>query len=324
MKTLGRSCPVLRRERARTSPGFSPRTGERGLPPPPGTGQKCVMVVSEISPTLIAAYVWMNSRHERERKDKVTASYKLTYILSGSCTFFIGEKKYELVRDDLFFMPPGVTYSTLIPESNLSLVNIFFDVEKRDQPRQIQRSECFLSEKVGGAQTFTDYPVFNTFFVIGSATARTLIQKIVDELSANRLLSREMICLYIKEILIHAARKNGSTGNERQRMLARQVVSYVGEHLRDRLTSDIIAADLHYNTEYLNRIVKNYTGMTLHGYIIEARLSKAAALLINTETDVTDIALSLCFCSSSHFSAVFRRRFGMSPSEYREVYRELA
>lgn len=60
-----------------------------------------------------------------------------------------------------------------------------------------------------------------------------------------------------------------------------------------------------------------HTGMPVYVWLQEARLQKAAQLLAAGDVSVTWVSLAVGYSSLSHFSALFRRRFGLSPSALR-------
>jgi AraC family transcriptional regulator len=53
-------------------------------------------------------------------------------------------------------------------------------------------------------------------------------------------------------------------------------------------------------------------------YVLAIRLAEGARLLRETNDPVTDIALGVGFSTPSHFTTMFRRRFGVHPSAYRQ------
>jgi len=55
----------------------------------------------------------------------------------------------------------------------------------------------------------------------------------------------------------------------------------------------------------------------VHQYQQRARLARALDLLLETERELTEVALDLGFSSHSHFTAVFRRMVGLSPGTFR-------
>ncbi len=65
------------------------------------------------------------------------------------------------------------------------------------------------------------------------------------------------------------------------------------------------------------RMFKQSTGYSPSGYFIRLRMEKARRLLRETEQSVIDIGLCVGYSSPSHFSQVFRRDAGVTPSEYR-------
>jgi AraC family transcriptional regulator len=71
---------------------------------------------------------------------------------------------------------------------------------------------------------------------------------------------------------------------------------------------------------HFKRIFKECTGRPPHRYLIDIRLEKAKELLINNKGTIEEIARLCGFVNSAHFAVAFKRRTGLSPSEYRKVY----
>src|SRR5215471_8208125 len=69
------------------------------------------------------------------------------------------------------------------------------------------------------------------------------------------------------------------------------------------------------------RIFKALFGETPHQYRLRAQVEKAKHLLILSDSSITDICMAVGFSSHGSFSALFRRRVGMSPSEFQRRYR---
>jgi AraC family transcriptional regulator len=69
---------------------------------------------------------------------------------------------------------------------------------------------------------------------------------------------------------------------------------------------------------HLARVFRELAGVPLHRYQLRARLAAALREVLDTSRDLTAIGLDLGFSSHSHFTASFRRTFGMAPSVLRK------
>lgn len=78
---------------------------------------------------------------------------------------------------------------------------------------------------------------------------------------------------------------------------------------------------LHYNGEYLNRIVKKQTGKTILEYGQSIYLEEARQLLSNTDKSISSIIEELGFSNRSHFYRLFKTAFGETPLDYRKRLR---
>lgn len=101
--------------------------------------------------------------------------------------------------------------------------------------------------------------------------------------------------------------------------VAEEILSYIMNHCEENLDRDELSRIFHYHPGHINRLIQAATGMTLHQYILRIRIRRAQTLLSTTNYPITQIAGQLRFYDSSHFSAVFQRITGMSPSAYRQM-----
>lgn len=63
---------------------------------------------------------------------------------------------------------------------------------------------------------------------------------------------------------------------------------------------------------------KRATGLSPSQYFIGLRMAQARQLLLETPRSIIDIGLEVGYSSPSHFSQVFRREVGVTPSIYRQ------
>jgi AraC family transcriptional regulator of adaptative response / methylphosphotriester-DNA alkyltransferase methyltransferase len=99
--------------------------------------------------------------------------------------------------------------------------------------------------------------------------------------------------------------------------LAHRAIEYIDTHYSEPLTLGVIADSLHINQYHLHRIFKRIVGVTPVEYLLQERISKAKRLLKESNLSVTEIAVAVGFVNAAHFSTVFRKQTGLSPSAYR-------
>jgi AraC family transcriptional activator of tynA and feaB len=97
--------------------------------------------------------------------------------------------------------------------------------------------------------------------------------------------------------------------------------AFIHEHLRDPdLSIDQISAELGCTKRYLHMLFSE-RGMTVSDYIWQARLQNCRQELeAQGGKTITDVAFSWGFSSSSHFSRVFRKYFGIVPSSIHKTH----
>ena len=79
-----------------------------------------------------------------------------------------------------------------------------------------------------------------------------------------------------------------------------------------------LAQEMGYSKNYLSDLLKKETGKNTQEHIQFHLIEKAKSLLLGTQESVTRISYMLGFEYPGHFSKVFKKKTGMSPSEYRK------
>jgi AraC family transcriptional regulator len=95
------------------------------------------------------------------------------------------------------------------------------------------------------------------------------------------------------------------------------VVAYAAGHLDQDVSLAALAGQAGLSTFHLHRVFSAAAGETPKQFTLRLRLGRAAAMLLTSEDAVLDIALGCGFQSHEAFCRAFRKRFGMTPSDYR-------
>lgn len=78
---------------------------------------------------------------------------------------------------------------------------------------------------------------------------------------------------------------------------------------------------LHYNSEYMNRLLKEKTNLTISGYSQKVRINNAEQLLTTTDLTIQSIANRLGFSSEVYFYHYFKKHVELSPNAFRQKFK---
>lgn len=108
-------------------------------------------------------------------------------------------------------------------------------------------------------------------------------------------------------------------GNSTESLLFNKVTQLM-EQNPGKVTRSILAEQLNYSSDYINRVVKKHSGMSISEYDRIIRLKKAKELFANSDQSITSIITSLGFENKTFFYGLFQKKYGMTPMEYRREH----
>ncbi len=97
---------------------------------------------------------------------------------------------------------------------------------------------------------------------------------------------------------------------------------YIAEHLSEDLSVAHIAAELYLTPNYFSRLFKRVAGEGCNEYIVRKRIEKAKILLQTTNLKASKIADMVGYRDTNYFSLAFKKNTGVSPTKYREQFRQ--
>lgn len=97
------------------------------------------------------------------------------------------------------------------------------------------------------------------------------------------------------------------------------IIRYIHYNLGYKITIDDIASAHHLSKQYICRLFKKHTNMTVIEFINRLKVDKVCDLLANTDRSIETIADTLSY-SPIYLNRLFRKTMGMSMNEYRKKY----
>lgn len=101
--------------------------------------------------------------------------------------------------------------------------------------------------------------------------------------------------------------------------LVMKVANYVVSHITDSLTTEQIADALFLSRPYLSSRFHKEAGKTLYSFIMDEKIEEAKRLIIYSGRSISSISQYLGFSSLGHFSSLFKKNTGYTPTEYRNL-----
>ena len=102
-------------------------------------------------------------------------------------------------------------------------------------------------------------------------------------------------------------------------LLMERIMKVVNKNLSNSdFNVDMLTQEVGISRAQLHRKMKEMTGISTSEFIRNIRLEQAARLLKEQKINVTQVAYTVGFSNLAHFSTIFRKHFGVSPSEYAE------
>ncbi|MBQ7488389.1 MAG: helix-turn-helix domain-containing protein [Clostridia bacterium] len=241
--------------------------------------------------------------------------YELFYVESGECRFLIDDNIYDLHAGDFILVPPMALHYTRYLVGTCRRVCIFF--KREDVPEDIQEKmpspEHFFNET-----RIFQVPVAYRDQINGSMRQLVSEEKIHDEFAdlirrsclQGLLLVCARVCLFLSDppAEIHTTD---------QQIV--EAARYISEHYMEFISTQDVAKAVGFSPNYLSRKFRTVTGIGLHEYLVFVRLHHAAQELMGTSDSITTIALRCGFSDSNYFKDSFKKKYGVTPRNYRKM-----
>lgn len=125
----------------------------------------------------------------------------------------------------------------------------------------------------------------------------------------------------IFQVLAELLYPDAAGGDSRDFPWMKKVVAFVHANYRDPVSLPKIAKVAGVHPMHLVRSFRRVHGRTLGEYVRRLRIEEACKKLVMTDLTITEVGLECGFADHSHFSRVFRRHVGTSPSRFRRARR---
>ena len=261
--------------------------------------------------------IWYNTQTEGYMPHH-HAAIEIISTVEGDYTVSCNNQVYHLHQGDLLIIPPHMVHRLMGSPSGARFITLF---------------------DVSPISDFVDFKVISARFVrpvyISAAKEPVLHHQMTEGLvrSAELYFAHETMwemMIYAEILKLYGFIGKAYLSNpdnfsskdhphiQRNYDKFDNLLSYLEEHVADRITLDDAAEYAGYSKFHFSRLFKEYTGITYYEHIQNIRIRTAQELLA-TETSITEIAYRTGFHDLTSFSRAFRNATGMTPTKYRSL-----
>ena len=233
-------------------------------------------------------------------------------LFGGVFDYTINDRKHRLVAPCAYIATPKDTHSLeILSETPVEIFSLSFD-------------ESYIDSAV--VERFSTTEKVACFTETEAEGLRFLLLMLADEYGRLAPLRENMLHTLITTALIYIMRSmgDGRSNNKEPDRLIMQVVAIIHARFREKLTVKLIAEAIYMTPNYIGEVFKTKMGVSINNYLMETRLTYARNLLVSKKLNIKELAYQSGFGSATHFSSSFKKRYGISPSEYVQSLSEKA
>lgn len=217
--------------------------------------------------------------------------YELVYYLSGSGKTEIGGKMFPF-SDNSFALIPGNTEHDELHDSDSEVI-------------------CLIFSGIDDLQLgfFKDY----------SHTIYKILNELLYEVNKQTYGYKEMLVIKLNELMLNIIRIENNINDTKN---FEYIINYLRENFYEHINLLDCAKQLNISYDYFQHKFKAITGYSPQQFLMEQRLLACKKLLKESDYNCTEIAYRCGFCTSAQFSGMFKKRYGITPLQFKKQHIE--
>lgn len=246
--------------------------------------------------------------------------WELIFCDKGELCITAGNNTYVLSRGQAFLHPPA-QFHNVCAHGGKSANSIIFSFES-------PTSELYgVSDRIIPTDVYVSSALFSVLreakFSFQNELGMLHDSQLIRKDDNAHFASEQIIQNYIELLLIHLIRSSQNNEpfpelpqNRIKNSLISDIVAYMSANLGAKITFTHLTHKFSISSTTLKNLFSKTYGHGAMEHLTLMRIEHAKEMLRDGRYSCTDIAATCGFCSVHHFSGVFRRHEGMSPTEY--------
>lgn len=252
---------------------------------------------------------------------------EVLYMTEGEIEVTCNEKTYFLKPGDFIFMPPLAMHSIY----RKSKEDCRYAVLKFSADR-IRLHGDYLP-RIGtiyqNPALSRHLPICFSKDSIPGFDPDLFTKKCIEEVAERKYGYDSILYAEISEFLVELLRYWHENGYDSElkpfdntgEYSVHSIILYISEHIGENLSVNELAQMCHMSYSYFAKTFHKLYGQSCKEYMEYLRLTKAEKLLLFTDYDLNYISEETGFADCSHFIRVFKKKYEMTPKQFRKVNR---
>ncbi|MDD3362127.1 MAG: AraC family transcriptional regulator [Hespellia sp.] len=263
---------------------------------------------------------YYNDKNLTPVKDHTHNYYEFYFFLNGEVSIWIEDVCYRLKTGDMILIPPHVHHYPDIHSAEEPYQRFIFWISEEycNDLMALSPDYVYLMQHVKVTHEYVYH-----YDVIGFNMVQSKIIQLIEELHSDRFGKNVKTSLCVKDLVLHLNRtiyeqQHPNTPKEDQ-SLYQNLVMYIEDHLDEELSLNQLAGEFFVSKYHIAHIFKENVGLSIHQYILKKRLAMCRDMILS-HTEISEAFLLCGFKDYSSFYRSFKKEYGMSPKEYKELH----
>lgn len=242
-------------------------------------------------------------------EDEVDMNAYLGGVLDGEWEIFIARDGHAALQMAEYKRPDVILIDSVLPDmqgTELCAV-LKSNVSTSHIPIILLGGSGSVEEAIGGYDARADHMLVKPVNV-------ALLRALLNNVWENRNLLKERMQQFD---VVHNLKNIKDVNVERETKFLADIREHINQHVLDaNFNVDVLAALMGMSRTSMYNKIKELTGLTPSDMIRDIRMRRAGELLLSDEYNIMEVSDRMGFSEPKYFREVFKKYYGVSPSEY--------